>query len=152
MAATEEKIKKTQKGGEIEVDSTDSHSSCTGIHGSGGDFSKCPVHFFFRPMFLVPLIIGFVLSNLNPTSRNTISGFGIFSVPEGPLIDIAPGVSFNKIQREWRCNWSEDNDKDSLLIVGIRTMKTYFPIFIIVFPAGNQSFVVLFSAGIDKKN
>eukprot|EP00284_Hemiselmis_tepida_P005759 CAMPEP_0174930140 /NCGR_PEP_ID=MMETSP1355-20121228/30395_1 /TAXON_ID=464990 /ORGANISM="Hemiselmis tepida, Strain CCMP443" /LENGTH=165 /DNA_ID=CAMNT_0016176405 /DNA_START=22 /DNA_END=519 /DNA_ORIENTATION=+ len=31
------------------------------------------------------------------------------------MIDITPNVSFDTIAREWRCKWSEDNDKASLV-------------------------------------
>eukprot|EP00283_Hemiselmis_rufescens_P002660 CAMPEP_0173431512 /NCGR_PEP_ID=MMETSP1357-20121228/9632_1 /TAXON_ID=77926 /ORGANISM="Hemiselmis rufescens, Strain PCC563" /LENGTH=165 /DNA_ID=CAMNT_0014396001 /DNA_START=44 /DNA_END=541 /DNA_ORIENTATION=+ len=31
------------------------------------------------------------------------------------MIDITPNVSFDTIAREWRCKWSEDNDKESLV-------------------------------------
>jgi hypothetical protein len=29
--------------------------------------------------------------------------------------EIAPGVEFDKVAREWRCKWSSDNDKASLV-------------------------------------
>jgi hypothetical protein len=31
------------------------------------------------------------------------------------MIDITPNVSFDTIAREWRCKWSEDSDKESLV-------------------------------------
>ena len=29
--------------------------------------------------------------------------------------ELADGVKFGTIAREWRCHWSDDNDKESLL-------------------------------------
>ena len=29
--------------------------------------------------------------------------------------NITPNVEFNNVAREWRCKWSEDNDKASLV-------------------------------------
>ena len=29
--------------------------------------------------------------------------------------NITPNVEFDKVAREWRCKWSEDNDKASLV-------------------------------------
>lgn len=31
------------------------------------------------------------------------------------MVTIAPGVEFNTVAREWRCKWSGDNDKKSLV-------------------------------------
>eukprot|EP00409_Alexandrium_fundyense_P004404 CAMPEP_0185900966 /NCGR_PEP_ID=MMETSP0196C-20130402/383_1 /TAXON_ID=2932 /ORGANISM="Alexandrium fundyense, Strain CCMP1719" /LENGTH=33 /DNA_ID= /DNA_START= /DNA_END= /DNA_ORIENTATION= len=31
-------------------------------------------------------------------------------MPVNGKTEIAPGVEFNCIAREWRCKWSEDND------------------------------------------
>ena len=33
----------------------------------------------------------------------------------GDMIEIAPGVEFNKIAREWRCKWSPEDEKTSLV-------------------------------------
>lgn len=47
-------------------------------------------------------------------------------VNEPPMSEKAPGVNFNRVAREWRCKWSDDNDSASL-VAAQKVLDAYLP-------------------------
>lgn len=68
-----------------------------------------------RFLFAICLTMKLYLSLLLPI----VLGFSPAVVVNRPLsalrAEIAPGVSFDTVAREWRCKWDDENDKASLV-------------------------------------
>uniref|UniRef100_A0A7S1I8C1 Uncharacterized protein n=1 Tax=Eutreptiella gymnastica TaxID=73025 RepID=A0A7S1I8C1_9EUGL len=49
------------------------------------------------------------------TQTYTFQDLDVAPVEDGPMKTVCDGVQFNRIAREWRCKWSDDNDSRSLV-------------------------------------
>jgi len=66
-------------------------------------------------MKIVALLSALFLSSVTAFVPHHTPAFGVSRGGSSLSVTIAEGVEFDTIAREWRCKWSPDNDKASLV-------------------------------------